>query len=114
MTPRVGPRRLLEVGSQALPVPTPTLLLGSTICGSGPATGSATLSVTSAAGTAQPYPTLVSADYVRQFGVHVEASVPRTTSPCVMQAISVIEDLHFAEAAADVVQDSKAFCHCID
>jgi hypothetical protein len=70
--------------------------------------------VAKAVGTADAYPALVSTDYVREFGVHVEASVPRTTTPCTMQAISVSEDLQFVETAADVVRDPTAFCYCID
>ena len=76
--------------------------------------GTATLMVTRAEGGPAPYPAAVTADYVREFTVHIEGQAAELSRPngCVVPAISATVDLQFAETAADAINHPDATCLC--
>ena len=77
--------------------------------------GTATLTVTRAEGGTAPYPAVVTADFVREFSVHVNGQAPKGLTPigCVTPAFSVIIDLQFAETAPDAVNYPDLKCGCL-
>jgi hypothetical protein len=56
----------------------------------------------------------VTADYVREFTVHIDGQGPERSRPngCVVPAISATVDMQFAETAADAVNHPDATCLC--
>jgi len=106
--------RMLGVGTYAIPPGEVGMGVANTSCTSPVGEGTATLVVTRAEGGPAPYPAAVTPDYVREFSVHIEAQVARSTTPrgCTTPDASATVDLQFAETAADAVNHPDVTCLC--
>src|SRR5260221_3351004 len=97
MAMRLPDRRVMSLGTHILLGQMPTLWFATPSCAIAQSDGSAIVEVTRAEGGSAPYPAAVTADYVREFAVHIEARADQMADSCRTPAIATTVDLQFSE-----------------
>jgi hypothetical protein len=105
--------RTLTAGTQVFPWGGSKVTFSAGSCVSASSEGTVTIEVTRAEGGNAPYPAGVTADYVREFNVHMESQSGANAADQGCPAIATTVDLQFATVTADAVNDPDAICYCL-